>query len=100
MSNKNDYNLHEGKDEASANEKPSCKAEPASANISRSKRFFEKSGKYVSADFVAEYFNVSRRTVEGWTYRGLIPSIKINGKLVRYDLEKIEQWIASQNAKE
>lgn len=65
-----------------------------------SSKFFETSKKYVSADFVAEYFNVSRRTIEGWTYKNKIPSVKINGKLVRYDLEKIEQWIASQNAKE
>jgi len=66
----------------------------------KTNQFFEKLSKYVSADFVAQHFGVSRRTVEGWTYRRLIPSIKINGKLVRYELEKIEQWITSQNVKE
>lgn len=41
---------------------------------------------------VAELLSISPRTVRSWVYRGLIPSIKINGAL-RFDKATLEKII-------
>lgn len=41
---------------------------------------------------VADMLSVSPRTVRSWVYRGLIPSLKINGAL-RFDRTELEKFI-------
>jgi excisionase family DNA binding protein len=66
--------------------------------------FFENSvgtkAKLLSVDELAQYLGVSKKTVYGWVYRHWITPERIGPRLIRFNLEKIEQWIASQNAKE
>jgi len=53
--------------------------------------------RFVSTQELAKFFGVSRRTIEGWRYRGLIVPIKIGPKLVRYDLEVVKKWVSARN---
>ena len=43
----------------------------------------------LTADEVAERLRVSPRTIRAWTLEGLIPAIRITGKVIRYDLEAV-----------
>ena len=43
---------------------------------------------------IANYFDVSERTIERWEALGM-PTVKI-GKIRRYDLEKVMEWINSK----
>jgi predicted site-specific integrase-resolvase len=38
---------------------------------------------------VAEFFNVSSRTVLDWYYRGLIPARIHVGKVIRFDFDEV-----------
>lgn len=41
---------------------------------------------------VAEVLKVSHRTISDWVYKRKIPYIKV-GRVVRFDQQKIENWI-------
>lgn len=63
--------------------------------------FFENSGtkKKLTVNQLAHYLGISPKTIYGYTYRGIIPFEKVGPRLIRFDLEKIDQWIL-QNQKE
>lgn len=60
-----------------------------------SKKLFENK-KRMTIDELSQRLQVSRKTIYGWTYRNLIPFDRIGPRLIRFDLEKIEHWIAEQ----
>jgi excisionase family DNA binding protein len=53
--------------------------------------------RYVTKEELAEYLQVNPRTIELWIQVGIIWPDKVGPKLVRFDLEKIDMWMAAQN---
>ncbi len=51
----------------------------------------------LSVKEVAELLQVSVRTIYDWRYRGLGPPAIRVGRHVRYELNEIDRWLASQN---
>ncbi len=45
---------------------------------------------------VCERYQVTLRTLQAWRDRGLIPYIRINPRVVRYDLEEVEKAFKRQ----
>ncbi len=56
-------------------------------------RIAEKTKKRLSVKELADYLGVAPKTIYGWIYKGLIEPERIGPRLIRFDLEKIEQWI-------
>jgi excisionase family DNA binding protein len=56
-------------------------------------KIVEKAKKRLSVKELADYLGVAPKTIYGWVYKGLITPEKIGPRLIRFDLEKIEQWI-------
>lgn len=50
--------------------------------------------KYITAIELAQFLGVSKKTVYGWAYRGLIQPKRIGPRLIRFDLREIEEWIS------
>lgn len=48
------------------------------------------------AEDIAEYLQVSIKTLRNWCYREKIPYVKVNG-CVRFKLKEIETWINTTN---
>lgn len=44
---------------------------------------------------LAEYLGVKTNTLYGWIHQRKIPYVKV-GRLVRFDIEKIDEWVASR----
>lgn len=63
-------------------------------------KFFDKSviniKRFLSADDLATYLHISKRTVYGWVHKGILHPIRIGPRLVRFDREQIDLWIAAQ----
>ena len=49
--------------------------------------------RYVDAQELAEIFKVSQRTILSWHRRGLIPSVSVAGKTVRFHLAEVEEML-------
>ena len=47
------------------------------------------------ADEVADYLSVSRRTIYNWLTSGEIPTVKLPGRIRRFDREAIDEWVHS-----
>ena len=43
-----------------------------------------------TAEQVAEHVKVTPETVRRWARNGIIPSIKLSGKVVRFDMAEVE----------
>jgi excisionase family DNA binding protein len=56
-------------------------------------RIAEKAKKRLSVKELADYLGVAPKTIYGWVYKGLIQPERVGPRLIRFDLEKIEQWI-------
>lgn len=87
---------------SSGNSTP-CNPKTSKAKIEEPQKFFENresKKKFVSVNGLASHLDVSPKTIYGWIYRKLIPFQKIGPRLIRFDLQEVEQWIASQSAKE
>jgi len=54
----------------------------------------------INAKQAAEFLNLNLYTLYSYTRRKIIPSIRINKKLVRYDLEDLKRWVERQKVKE
>jgi len=52
----------------------------------------------MTADEVAEYLQLGKKTIRNWTSEGKIPSVKIGGA-VRYRKTQIDKWITSKEEK-
>ena len=49
--------------------------------------------KLLSVDQLASMLGVPKKTIYGWIYRGLIESVRIGPRLIRFDSEYIARWI-------
>lgn len=65
----------------------------------KTSQFFDNSKQFLSAKQIALYLNVSVKTVYKWVDRGLLEAEHIGPKLIRFDKEKVDQWVNS-NRKE
>ena len=48
--------------------------------------------RYLSVPEVAEYLGFTTNAIRKWVRRGKIPFNKVNGG-IRFDIERIEQWL-------
>lgn len=51
---------------------------------------------YLSAKELSQYMGISIHTVYLWIQLKKIPYYKINGKIVKFRLPEIEQWLGKQ----
>jgi len=51
--------------------------------------------RWLTAEDVAAYLGVSIRTVRSWTAAGIIPHVRLPGRLVRFDRNAVDAWVAS-----
>jgi hypothetical protein len=52
--------------------------------------------KLATAKIVCEHLSISKRTLCRWKNEGL-PSIQISYKTVRYDLDKVMEWVRARS---
>ena len=50
---------------------------------------------YMTLKEIAEYYKVHENTIRNWIEDNM-PSIKI-GRVLRFDLQAVEEWIANKN---
>jgi hypothetical protein len=48
----------------------------------------------VTSDDLAKRYNVSRRTIQVWVQRGLLPVIAISKRCLRFDIRKCDKALA------
>jgi excisionase family DNA binding protein len=49
--------------------------------------------KYLTINELSIYLNVSKPTIYVWIQKNLIPYIRINKRLIRFDKDKIDAWV-------
>lgn len=54
--------------------------------------------KLLTLEEVANYLQMSPKTIYGWTYTGYIPHFKVGGHL-RFDPKEIRKWLAKRECK-
>ena len=54
----------------------------------------EKPNELVSAEEVADHFNVSVEAVRRWAREGRIPSFRVNQRIIRFRLTDVERTLA------
>ena len=59
------------------------------------KRSELKVSENMTAEQVADYLQVDKKTIRNWTSEGKIPSVKI-GSAVRYPKERIDNWLKTK----
>ena len=52
--------------------------------------------KLITVNQLAEYLGVSPKTIYGWHYRGLITAERVGPRLIRFDREKVAEWVSNQ----
>jgi excisionase family DNA binding protein len=62
------------------------------------KKFDAKVSENMTAEEVANYLNLEIKTIRNWTSEGKIPSVKL-GSAVRYQKERIDNWLKSNEKK-
>jgi len=61
----------------------------------RSKRDFDSIRKrWATVDEVADYLKVAKKTIYSWVSQGVIPCIRKDRRIVRFKLNKIDDWLA------
>ncbi len=45
---------------------------------------------------ISEYLNVKERTIYSWINKGTIPHIKLTNKVIRFNLNTINEWLESR----
>jgi len=53
----------------------------------------EKMKTLVNIDDVAKYLNIKKRTIYKYVQENYIPHIKINKKVIRFEIAKIDNWL-------
>ena len=54
-------------------------------------------GKQLTYAEVEDLLQVKRGTLYGWVMKGVIPFVRLSGRVVRFRREEIETWIQSNN---
>ena len=57
-----------------------------------------KNTRLLTTQEIAEYINISHRTVESWVSKRKIPFVKV-GRLTRFRIDQIEEWIENKKIK-
>lgn len=60
-------------------------------------------GKLVTAEQLAEYLSLRPGTIRRWMRAGIIPCLKLSGKVIRFDLDEVNAALhrqAAENRKE
>lgn len=57
---------------------------------------FRGGKKLITVNELAQFLGVSPKTIYGWHYRGLINAERVGPRLIRFDLEKVMQWISNK----
>ena len=55
--------------------------------------------RYIGVKGLAEYLDVTDKTIYHWTFTKQIPYIKL-GRLLKFDLKEIDKWIDERRVKE
>lgn len=58
----------------------------------------EKRG-LLTTEEIAAYLSTSVKTVYKWSSQGRIPCIKFSKKCIRFDLDKVQGWLATMEQK-
>lgn len=67
--------------------------------IHSARTIFEKEiSEYLTTEQVAEFLNVSVRTVRKWRYEGAIDAVKVGRRLVRYRLRDVLEWLETNGS--
>ena len=45
---------------------------------------------------ISEYLNVKERTIYSWINKGTIPHIKLTNKVIRFNLNTINEWLENR----
>ena len=62
------------------------------------KKFDAKVSENMTAEQVADYLQVDKKTIRKWTSERKIPNVKL-GSAVRYQKERIDTWLKSKEKK-
>ena len=57
--------------------------------------FFGNSEALLTVDDVAAQLQIKKKTLYQWSYKGLIPFVKV-GRLLRFRASEIERWLQTQ----
>jgi excisionase family DNA binding protein len=49
--------------------------------------------KYLTISGLSLYLKVSKPTIYVWIAKNLIPYIRINARVIRFDIEEIDRWV-------
>jgi excisionase family DNA binding protein len=49
--------------------------------------------KYLTINELSLYLKVSKPTIYGWIAKNLIPYIRINKRVIRFDIEKVDAFM-------
>jgi len=52
--------------------------------------------RYLTINELSEYLNVKKRTIYLWTMQKKIPHSKLGGKLLRFEPDKVDEWLKRQ----
>ncbi len=55
---------------------------------------------YVTASDIGRQFNLKATTIKRWARRGLIPSIRLTGRVLRFDPAAVEQALRERGARQ
>lgn len=56
--------------------------------------------RYLNPKELSEYLGLKPDTIYSWIWQRKIPYFKIGGRLVKFDLREIEEWLKEQHVKE
>ncbi len=45
---------------------------------------------------ISKYLNVKERTIYSWINKGTIPHIKLTNKVIRFNLNTINEWLENR----
>ena len=45
---------------------------------------------------IAEYLQVKERTIYSWINKGIIPHYKLTNKVVRFNMNEVNEWLSSK----
>lgn len=58
----------------------------------------ESTRRLIDYDALSSWLGVPLPTIRSWVCRGTIPHFKLSGRVVRFDVQVIEAWVAAKAA--